>query len=201
MAETKKAPNQIVRLALVLFLVSAIVSGVLGFVNMLTKDRIKELEEQARAEAYNAVLPWDGEYTDVAYDKEAFQTVDAVAQAGDEGWVVELTFSGAQSSISAAFGVPRLQHHRRERHLPRGDFRPRREDCRGGLPGQLRRPDRGHGRHQGRRHGGFHNGRDHLRQGDGQRRQHGHSGREIAGLRGALRHESEKAVHRGPHNQ
>lgn len=84
MAETKKAPNQIVRLALVLFLVSAIVSGVLGFVNMLTKDRIKELEEQARAEAYNAVLPWDGEYTDVAYDKEAFQTVDAVAQAGDE---------------------------------------------------------------------------------------------------------------------
>ena len=105
MAETKKAPTQIVRLALVLFLVSAIVSGVLGFVNMLTKDRIKELEEQARAEAYNAVLPWDGEYTDVAYDKEAFQTVDAVAQAGDEGWVVELTFSGAQSSISAAFGV------------------------------------------------------------------------------------------------
>ena len=181
MAETKKAPNQIVRLALVLFLVSAIVSGVLGFVNMLTKDRIKELEEQARAEAYNAVLPWDGEYTDVAYDKEAFQTVDAVAQAGDEGWVVE--------------------HHRRERHLPRGDFRPRREDSRGGLPGQLRRPDRGHGRHQGRRHGGLHNGRDHLRQGDGQRRQHGHSGREIAGLRGALRHESEKAVHRGPHNQ
>ncbi len=42
---------------------------------------------------------------DVEYDKEAFQTVDAIAQAGDEGWVVELTFSGAQSSISAAFGV------------------------------------------------------------------------------------------------
>ena len=78
MAETKKAPNQIVRLALILFLVSAIVSGVLGFVNMLTKDRIKEQEEAARAAAYNA---------------------------GDSGWVVELTFSGAQSSITAAFGV------------------------------------------------------------------------------------------------
>ena len=51
MAETKKAPNQIVRLALILFLVSAIVSGVLGFVNMLTKDRIKEQEEAARAAA------------------------------------------------------------------------------------------------------------------------------------------------------
>lgn len=105
MAETKKAPNQIVKLALVLFLVSAIVSGVLGVVNMLTKDRIAELEAQARAEAYNAVLPWDGEYVNVKYDKEAFETVDAIAQAGDEGWVVELTFSGAQSSISAAFGV------------------------------------------------------------------------------------------------
>ena len=105
MAETKKAPNQIVRLALVLFLVSAIVSGVLGFVNMLTKDRIKELEEQARAEAYNAVLPWDGEYTDVAYDKEAFQTVDAVAPAGDEGWVVERTVSGAPRSNSPPGGM------------------------------------------------------------------------------------------------
>ena len=77
MAETKKAPNQIVKLALVLFLVSAIVSGVLGFVNMLTKDRIAELEAQARAEAYNAVLPWDGEYVNVEYDKEAFETVAA----------------------------------------------------------------------------------------------------------------------------
>lgn len=105
MAETKKAPNQIVKLALVLFLVSAIVSGVLGVVNMLTKDRIAELEAQARAEAYNAVLPWDGEYVNVEYDKDTFETVDAIAQAGDEGWVVELTFSGAQSSISAAFGV------------------------------------------------------------------------------------------------
>lgn len=81
MAETKKAPNQIVRLALILFLVSAIVSGVLGFVNMLTKDRIKEQEEAARAAAYNAVLASDT-YTDVTYDKEAFPTVDALVQAG-----------------------------------------------------------------------------------------------------------------------
>ena len=104
MVETKKAPNQIVRLALILFLVSAIVSGVLGFVNMLTKDRIKEQEEAARAAAYNAVLASDT-YTDVTYDKEAFPTVDALVQAGDSGWVVELTFSGAQSSITAAFGL------------------------------------------------------------------------------------------------
>ena len=31
--------------------------------------------------------------------------MDALVQAGENGWVVELTFSGAQSSITAAFGV------------------------------------------------------------------------------------------------
>ena len=43
MTETKKAKggNQIIRLALILFLVSAITSGVLGFVNALTKDTIE----------------------------------------------------------------------------------------------------------------------------------------------------------------
>lgn len=160
MAETKKAPNQIVKLALVLFLVSAIVSGVLGVVNMFTKDRIAELEAQARAEAYNAVLPWDGEYVNVEYDKDTFETVDAIAQAGDQGWVVELTFSGAQSSISAAFGrVAGLHDNGRERYIPLRDFWPRREDRGGGFPRELRGPVGGHGRHEGRRHGGFDNGR------------------------------------------
>lgn len=107
MTETKKAKgsNEIIRLALVLFVVSAIVSGVLGLVNMLTKDTIAAQEAAARAEAYNAVLPYDGEYTSVEFDAEAYPTVDSVSQAGDEGWVVELTFSGAQGSITAAFGV------------------------------------------------------------------------------------------------
>ena len=107
MTETKKARSMspIVRLALILFAVSAITSGVLGLVNGLTKDRIAEQEALARAEAYQAVLPWDGEYTPVEFDSEAFPTVDSISAAGDAGWVVELTFSGAQSSITAAFGV------------------------------------------------------------------------------------------------
>ena len=58
MTETKKAKggSQIIRLALILFIVSAITSGVLGLVNMLTKDTIAAQEEAARAEAYQAVL-------------------------------------------------------------------------------------------------------------------------------------------------
>lgn len=107
MTETKKARSMspIVRLALILFAVSAITSGVLGLVNGLTEDRIAEQEALARAEAYQAVLPWDGEYTPVEFDSEAFPTVDSISAAGDAGWVVELTFSGAQGSITAAFGV------------------------------------------------------------------------------------------------
>ena len=107
MTETKKAKggSQIIRLALILFIVSAITSGVLGLVNMLTKDIIAAQEEAARAEAYQAVLPYDGDYTDVTFDETAFPTVDSIVAAGDTGWVVELTFSGAQGSITAAFGV------------------------------------------------------------------------------------------------
>lgn len=107
MTETKKArgSNQIIRLAVVLFIVSAITSGVLGLVNMLTKDTIAEQQAAKKAAAYQAVLPYDGEYTEVAYDKEAYPTVISISAAGDEGWVVELSFSGAQSTITAAFGV------------------------------------------------------------------------------------------------
>ena len=58
MTETKKAKggNQIVRLALILFVVSAITSGVLGLVNMLTKDTIAAQEEAARAASSCAAM-------------------------------------------------------------------------------------------------------------------------------------------------
>ena len=107
MSETakKRGMNPIVRLALILFIVSAITSGVLGVVNMFTKDIIAEQQAAKTAAAYQAVLPWDGEYTEVSFDSAAFPTVDTISAAGDTGWVVELTFSGAQSSITAAFGV------------------------------------------------------------------------------------------------
>ena len=59
MTETKKAKggSQIVKLAVILFLVSAITSGVLGLVNMFTKDIIAEQQRLKTEAAYNAVLP------------------------------------------------------------------------------------------------------------------------------------------------
>ena len=109
MTEIKKARgmNPIVRLAIILFAVSAITSGVLGLVNGLTEDRIAEQQRLKTEAAYNAVLPSESGYAEIAFDAEdpVFSNVDALSAAGDAGWVVELTFSGAQGSITAAFGV------------------------------------------------------------------------------------------------
>lgn len=108
MTETKKSPSQILKLTIVLFLITAITSGVLGLVNMITKDRIREQKELARQAAYAEVLPVpEGTtYSEVPFDKEAFPTIKSIsASGGGEGYVVEMSFSGAQSTITAAIGI------------------------------------------------------------------------------------------------
>ena len=68
MTETKKAKggNQIIRLALILFIVSAITSGVLGLRQHAHQGHhCGAGAHRDRAEAYKAVLPYDGGYTDV----------------------------------------------------------------------------------------------------------------------------------------
>ncbi len=97
--------NKIVKLALVLFLVCAVVAGVLAAVDLITKDKIAEQDLIKTQKAYAAVLASDG-YEDVDFDKAAFPTVDKVAKAtGGEGYVVTTTYSGAQGSITMAVGV------------------------------------------------------------------------------------------------
>ena len=83
---------------------SAITSGVLGLVNMFTKDIIAEQQRLKTEAAYNAVLPSESGYTTIEFDPDdpAFrERRRARPAAGDNGWVVELTFSGAQGSITA----------------------------------------------------------------------------------------------------
>jgi len=92
------------KLATVLLLICAIVAGVLGAVNVITEDRIAEQKMAKSKEAYQAVLMAD-KYEAVDFDKDAFPGVSEVVKAGDEGYVVKLTFSGAQGSITMAVGV------------------------------------------------------------------------------------------------
>ena len=91
--------NKIVKLTVVLFLVCAIVAGVLGGVNLITKDKIAEQDRIKTAKAYSAVLE-ASDYTDVDYDQTAFTTIDRIVKADDKGYVVTTTFSGAQGSIT-----------------------------------------------------------------------------------------------------
>ena len=96
--------NKIVKLTVVLFLVCAIVAGVLGGVNLITKDKIAEQDRIKTAKAYSAVLE-ASDYTDVDYDQATFTTIDRIVKADDKGYVVTTTFSGAHGSITMAVGV------------------------------------------------------------------------------------------------
>lgn len=104
MTETKKAPNMILKLTFILFAVSAVTSLVLGLTNLLTKDKIAEQSRIATANAYNEVLPAES-YEAVEFDSEAYPTVNNVYKAGDAGYIVDMSFSGAQSTVTAAVGI------------------------------------------------------------------------------------------------
>ena len=70
--------NKIVKLTLILFLVCAIVAGILGGINELTKGPIAEQKAIKTAKAYAAVLASDGyEPVDSAKYSED-PTIDAV---------------------------------------------------------------------------------------------------------------------------
>jgi len=97
--------NKILKLTGILFLICAIVAGVLGGVYNLTKPAIDRQKAAKTAEAYKAVMAADG-FEEVAFDNGAHPTVIKVDQAtGGEGWVVTSKFSGAQGSITMLVGV------------------------------------------------------------------------------------------------
>ena len=95
--------NKIVKLALILFAVSAIVALALGFVNGITADRIEAIATEKRNTAMQAVLPAD-DYPQVEYTGTDSQ-VDAIYKAGDKGYVVQCTVGGSQGTITMVTGV------------------------------------------------------------------------------------------------
>jgi len=96
--------NKILKLALVLFAVSAIVAGVLGIINELTYPVIDARKQARTAEAFSSVLKAE-RFDELEFDNPDFPTVQTVHQAGDAGWVVTSVFSGAQGNITLAVGV------------------------------------------------------------------------------------------------
>lgn len=97
--------NKILKLTIVLFLVCAIVAGVLGVVNELTYETIEEQQRIKTEKAYASVLASDG-YEEVTFDKAAFPTINVISKCTNgAGHVVTTTFTGAQGKITMAVGV------------------------------------------------------------------------------------------------
>lgn len=99
MAE-KNSPS-IVKLAVLLMVICAVVSAVLGAVNMVTAPTIAQIAADKTTAAYNEVLPSAAGYEAVDYSDA---NVTAVAKCA-EGTVVEVSISGSQSMLALAIGV------------------------------------------------------------------------------------------------
>ena len=99
--EKNNTSSLIIKMAVLLMVICAVVSAVLGAVNMITAPVIADIAAAKTAAAYNEVLPSTGEYTPVDYSDA---NVTAVAKCA-EGTVVEVSISGSQSMLALAIGV------------------------------------------------------------------------------------------------
>lgn len=109
--EKKSGGGQIIKLALVLFAVSAIMALALGLVNELTKDTIAMRAAETTKKAYATVaaeLQAD-DYPEVKSEYKNDNTITKLctATAGGQqvGYVAETTFSGAQGMITMVVGL------------------------------------------------------------------------------------------------
>jgi electron transport complex protein RnfG len=115
MTETKNAGgSQILKLALVLLAVAAVIAFVLGAVNEITKGPIEQYLNGKRDAAYAMVMPGDGNtYEEIdagSYTNDASNTITKLsvakdASGNDIGYVAETTFSGAQGMITMVIGL------------------------------------------------------------------------------------------------
>ena len=95
--------NKVVKLSLILFLVSAVVAGVLGLNNFVTAEPIAEYQAEVTAKAYSAVMEFES-YDEVEYTGDQ-SAVTKGCKTNDGNWIVEAEVSGSQGMITVAVGV------------------------------------------------------------------------------------------------
>ena len=115
MTETKQSGgSQILKLALVLLAVAAVIAFVLGAVNEITKGPIAQYLNGKRDAAYAMVMPGDGNtYEEIdagSYANDPSNSITKLctakdASGNDIGYVAETTFSGAQGMITMVIGL------------------------------------------------------------------------------------------------
>lgn len=108
MTSAKKNENSMLRLALVLFLISAATALLLGLVDYITRDRIAAQKAEKTNAALAEVMP-EGESFDEAKSEVSAKEITHiyVAQSGGErvGYVFETVVSGSQGNIDMVVGV------------------------------------------------------------------------------------------------
>ena len=115
MTETKQSGGgQILKRALVLLAVAAVIALVLGVVNEITKGPIEQYLNGKRDAAYAMVMPGDGNtYEEIdagSYANDPSNSITKLctakdASGNDIGYVAETTFSGAQGMITMVIGL------------------------------------------------------------------------------------------------
>ena len=96
-----KDVKYILRLTLTLFLITALVAGLLGLVNYLTEDRIDELTRQKAEAAMQEVFP-AGNYEEIPAGEDG---ITAAYRADDAGYVVRVSVNGFGGAIDMMVGV------------------------------------------------------------------------------------------------
>ena len=99
--KTESTVMYVLRLALTLLAITAVVAAALAGVNSITAPAIAELNAQKTQEAIELVLPGGGE------EVADFPAVDLVSTvyAGDAGYAVEVTPGGFDNTITMMVGV------------------------------------------------------------------------------------------------
>ena len=98
--KTESTVKYVLRLALTLLAITAVVAAALAGVNSITAPAIAELTAQKTQEAIQAVLPGGGEATE-------FPATDLVSKVytSDTGYAVEVTPGGFDNTITMMVGV------------------------------------------------------------------------------------------------
>lgn len=100
----KGTVSYILKLGLTLFLITAVVAGLLGLVNYITKDKIEAINVEKTGRAKAAVLKADS-YEAVADYTDPSGLVTGLWKADDKGYVAECVVSGSQGNIDLMAGV------------------------------------------------------------------------------------------------
>ncbi len=105
--EQNSGGGQIIKLALVLFAVSAIMALALGLVYEVTKDTIAMRAVETTNKAYANVLQADDYSEQANFENDGTITKLSTATTGGQqiGYVAETTFSGAQGMITMVVGL------------------------------------------------------------------------------------------------